>query len=509
MACCSPYRSAIVAASMLALTGAIAFAGAPAWAPAGPESFEECTIAVVGPGASADGRPLLFKNRDSGYVDNEVVYFEDGAYRYVALVNAGDAANAWIGVNEAGFAILNSLSYNIPDSLWGGITNGQMMKLALQSCATVSDFEDLLLQTAQGSGRENPANLGVIDAQGGAAMFEVGSRHHRRFDAGNPQHAPKGFLARANFSLAYDTTAVETWRFRRATVLLGQAVERGGVRRVDALEMLRDLHSRYVDPYPLPCDVGPPGWPGAIGYVDTYETINRVSTVASGLIVGVTPQEPAGLSAFYAALGQPVVTPFVPVWVAGGATPSQLDGAQTAPFCDLARVRADLVYDHPGSWSLLDTRKLVQAAGARAVNLVLVRTIERRAHARVDSLLAIWRTTGISPEDAAAAQQKICAGMFREYKGASGAEVRPQLVRVEVAPNPARGEVRISAESRGPMEIFDLTGRRVASLSPNAARGSLFRWDRREEGGALVPAGIYFCRPRGESGPAARLVILP
>lgn len=494
---------------MLALTGAIAFAGAPAWAPAGPESFEECTIAVVGPGASADGRPLLFKNRDSGYVDNEVVYFEDGAYRYVALVNAGDAANAWIGVNEAGFAILNSLSYNIPDSLWGGITNGQMMKLALQSCATVSDFEDLLLQTAQGSGRENPANLGVIDAQGGAAMFEVGSRHHRRFDAGNPQHAPKGFLARANFSLAYDTTAVETWRFRRATVLLGQAVERGGVRRVDALEMLRDLHSRYVDPYPLPCDVGPPGWPGAIGYVDTYETINRVSTVASGLIVGVTPQEPAGLSAFYAALGQPVVTPFVPVWVAGGATPSQLDGAQTAPFCDLARVRADLVYDHPGSWSLLDTRKLVQAAGARAVNLVLVRTIERRAHARVDSLLAIWRTTGISPEDAAAAQQKICAGMFREYKGASGAEVRPQLVRVEVAPNPARGEVRISAESRGPMEIFDLTGRRVASLSPNAARGSLFRWDRREEGGALVPAGIYFCRPRGESGPAARLVILP
>ena len=140
---------------------------------------------------------------------------------------------------------------------------------------------------------------------------------------------------------------------------------------------------------------------------------------------------------------------------------------------------------------------------------MLVRTIERRAHARVDSLLAIWRTTGISPEDAAAAQQKICAGMFREYKGASGAEVRPQLVRVEVAPNPARGEVRISAESRGPMEIFDLTGRRVASLSPNAARGSLFRWDRREEGGALGPAGIYFCRPRGESGPAARLVILP
>lgn len=481
----------------------------PDWAPDGPGSFEECTITVVGAAASADGRPLLFKNRDSGYVDNEVVYFEDGVHPYVTLVSAGETANAWIGVNQAGFAIMNALSYNIPDSLWGGITNGQLMKLALQTCATVSDFENLLWQTARGTGRDNPANLGVIDARGGAAMFEVGSRHHRRFDAGNPQHAPKGYLARANFSLSWDTTAVETWRYRRASALLGRAVERGGVRRVDALEMLRDLHSAYVDPYPLPCEQAPPGWPGAIGYIDTYETINRVSTVASGLVAGVRPDEPAGLSVFYAALGQPVVAPYVPVWVDGGPTPSQLDGPQTAPFCDLARARADDVYDYPASWRLLNSRKLVEATGSRTVNLVLVRAIERRAHASVDSLLQIWRTTGISPDGAAAAQAKICATMFRHFKGAGGSEARPLTGPVAVTPNPARAEVWFTSPSGGPLELFDLAGRRLAVLREESGGVGSYLWDRRDASGARLPAGIYFCRPVGDAGPAARLVLLP
>jgi hypothetical protein len=473
------------------------------WSPDTPDSYEECTIAVVSPQASGDGRPLLYKNRDSGYVDNEAVYFSGAEHSFVSLVNAGEFGDAWVGVNDAGFAVLNALSYNIPDSLWGGMTNGHLMKLALETCATVDDFEALLYQTAAGQGRENPANLGVIDALGGASLFEVGNRHHHRFDADDAQDAPSGFLVRANFSLAYDTTTSQTWRFRRARTLVTRALAQNGVDRRDLLEMGRDLCTPYVNPYPLPCECYPPGYPSAVGYVDTYDTINRVSSVASGLIHGVRPGEDPLLSTLFLALGQPAVTPFVPLWVAAASTPPQMDGEETAPFCDRAQdYRAD-AYDYGGNWNFVNTRKLVAQGVSRPTGLVLVRAIDRRAHSQVDAFLARWRLEGIDPVEVRAAEDAIAARMFAEYKGTGSSEYRPQLV--QVTPNPARGGTQVLAGDGSPVEIFDVTGRRVAGLAGGPAGQS---WDGRDETGRTLPAGVYFCRPASGAGSATPITLI-
>ena len=69
-----------------------------------------CTTAVISGSNTSDGRPLLIKHRDSGFEHNRLVYFTDGDYDYIGLVNSVDSSNSevWAGTNSAGFCIINS-----------------------------------------------------------------------------------------------------------------------------------------------------------------------------------------------------------------------------------------------------------------------------------------------------------------------------------------------------------------------------------------------------------------
>ena len=60
----------------------------------------ECTTAVIAGFATANGRPLLWKNRDVSQPNQEIVYFNDGLYSYVTIANARDSSQAWGGVNS-------------------------------------------------------------------------------------------------------------------------------------------------------------------------------------------------------------------------------------------------------------------------------------------------------------------------------------------------------------------------------------------------------------------------
>lgn len=84
---------------------------------------------------------------------------------------------------------------------WGrtGAANGRIIYRALEVCATVEDFRHFLDTISKPSLIE--ANFGVIDAQGGAAVFEVDYYKYTMYDANNPKDAPYGYIARTNFSL--------------------------------------------------------------------------------------------------------------------------------------------------------------------------------------------------------------------------------------------------------------------------------------------------------------------
>ncbi|MDE5759676.1 MAG: hypothetical protein K2I11_01630, partial [Bacteroides sp.] len=59
-----------------------------------------CTSAVVSGKVTPDGRPLLWKNRDTDYLRNHVAYVKGEKYDFIADVNSDNfpgLQEAWIG----------------------------------------------------------------------------------------------------------------------------------------------------------------------------------------------------------------------------------------------------------------------------------------------------------------------------------------------------------------------------------------------------------------------------
>lgn len=164
---------------------------------------DACTSAIISADASASGRPLLWKHRDTSNTANKVEYVspdEEGGYGYVALFNAEDRnlSEAWMGMNQAGFAVMNTASYNIKDDKVPQRLmdrEGYVMTIALRTCSSVDDFENLLSSLPRPMGVE--ANFGVIDASGNGAFFETNNDSYVKFSLSD---APGGVLIRTNYS---------------------------------------------------------------------------------------------------------------------------------------------------------------------------------------------------------------------------------------------------------------------------------------------------------------------
>ena len=142
------------------------------------------------------------ENRDTSTIDNKVEYVpgKNGDHSYVALFNAADKnlEEAWMGMNDAGFAVMNTASYNIKDDK---VPNKEMdkegflMTHALRTCVTVDDFAKLLESLPRPMGVE--ANFGVIDASGNGAFFETNNHSFVRYNLSDAQNH---VLVRTNYS---------------------------------------------------------------------------------------------------------------------------------------------------------------------------------------------------------------------------------------------------------------------------------------------------------------------
>lgn len=159
-----------------------------------------CTAALVTAKRAKDGAPMLWKHRDSPDWDCHYEYVEGGKYAYTALLSK-DKQHNYCGINEAGFAVLNTVSENlkVDNSIPQGPIALNFMSDALRECATVEEFE-ALLRTTNGK-RSYVTNYAVGDASGALAFFEVWSADFKRYDVKEQQ---EGFDVRSNFSFAGD-----------------------------------------------------------------------------------------------------------------------------------------------------------------------------------------------------------------------------------------------------------------------------------------------------------------
>lgn len=321
-------------------------------------SQEECTVAVVSGKATVDGRPLLWKNRDTSYLDNEVAYFDDEKYRYIGVINAGDPAQVWMGVNSVGFCIMNAESQDLEGDTLDA--EGYFMKQALMECATADDFELLLFKTNE-PGRETKANFGVIDATGAAMFFETGNHTFTKFDANDPEVAPLGFLVRANFALtAIDTSkSYGKIRYQRANQLFEKFVRKKSLdHKIIFQYIARDLATEQTNPYPLPYEGQEDGKPA--GFIRTYHSINRFRTASCAVFHGVLPDEHPLLTTMWIILGEPICGVAVPLWIAAGSVPSAFDGEPTSQLNDFIHQLEMQAYPDTTLKRYLDTNALIK-----------------------------------------------------------------------------------------------------------------------------------------------------
>jgi hypothetical protein len=211
---------------------------------------EECTIGVVSANATSDVRPLLWKIRDNSTLpSNEVVFDTLCLYKFIAVVNNGDTS-VWMGVNEKGLAIVNSTAKDLT-AAGSGYSNGTLMRAALGYCNTVSEFEDLLIETNE-TGRKTRANFALIDSTGAAVIYETSGREFWKFDADNSAQAQDGYLIRTNFSFTgKGNTGIE--RFRRTESLIKDLRRSNNLNYESIIKYhLRDFSDAQSDPLTIP-----------------------------------------------------------------------------------------------------------------------------------------------------------------------------------------------------------------------------------------------------------------
>lgn len=166
------------------------------------QKAEACTSVIVSGKATKDGRPILFKNRDTGNTDNVAVLVQGERYKYIGIVAANDTkpSSVWGGHNEVGFGIINTAAYNL-NGCEGKDSNsdGELMRRALEICKTLDDFQHLLDTLPKPM--DLNSNFGVIDANGGCAYYETSNIGYKKFDANDPSVAPNGYLMRTNHGM--------------------------------------------------------------------------------------------------------------------------------------------------------------------------------------------------------------------------------------------------------------------------------------------------------------------
>lgn len=312
-----------------------------------------CDVAVVSARVSTTGRPFIWKNRDcSASWHQEIKYFnavteKAGAYIMVigfddvAELNNGTPVNPSGGVNQAGFAISCTSVYEEFNPLHELFNiNTDLIRHALQECATLDDFDALLKRFKYDHiGKIISGNFVAIDARGGAALYECFTGNlfgmlrpvmYRKYDANNGRVVEFnglytytrdrgdgdgfiGFVNRANANTYIPWNYGEERRWR-AEELLGQLAASGRLNYRNCMtEVAKDTYGKQVDGYGNEVDQAS----RQESYSSTY-CISRAATRLAMVVDGVAPGGDPRLSTFWCALGEPSTSVFIPYYVYAG-----------------------------------------------------------------------------------------------------------------------------------------------------------------------------------------------
>ncbi|MDP8228054.1 MAG: hypothetical protein P9M15_01220 [Candidatus Electryoneaceae bacterium] len=386
----------------------------------GEEKFwsdlSECTTGVASGSATVDGKPLLWKNRDCFDDNQEYRYVDNGPIPYIGLTYGWEPNDYYAGLNLAGFAIENSDAVNLdgnnPDQNgWGfDADDGEVMTLALATCTTVDDFE-AILDSTNIDGRTGDSNFGVIDAFGGAAIFEADGYQYTRFDADEEE---SGFLIRANFSYSgsgggEEYNGYSRHRHNRAMELWESAVDEHALTPQYVLQqVIRDLMLEGMDDYSMPYE----GYWQQNGYgrIPNGTAICRSHTRSVLLVQGARQGQRSDDAILWAMGSNPIGVVATPLWVRAGSVPPEYDddNNQQTRLCAVGTTRRNWATDFDG----VDTYKLINPQGTGYWDYVF--TLENYIFEKVDLFI---RSPQFHYDRLAAFQNEIAQQMVDSLEG--------------------------------------------------------------------------------------------
>ncbi|MEA3461066.1 MAG: hypothetical protein U9R49_04235 [Bacteroidota bacterium] len=381
-----------------------------------------CTTAVVSGKATPDGRPLLWKHRDTWAVKNKIVQFFDGKYACTGLVNSVDSTNKsiWIGYNVKGFSIMNSASYNLnEDTLKQSGHEGRLMKKALQNCATVDEFERML------SGLEKPirleANFGVIDAHGNAAYFELGNYGFRKYDANDPEDAPNGYIIRTNYSNSGSHGVGGGYiRYLTASRVFQDAYEANNLTHRTLFQNTSRNLTHGLTRTDLNKYVIYPEGNQTMVYFKDY--IPRSGTSSSCVVQGVKADEDPELSTMWSVVGFPLTSVVTPIWlheaVALPEAVSYNPELKDSPISNYSLALKDRIYAYKlGSHAdyYIDINKVINASNTGYIQIL--EPLENQIMEKSELVFAKWRKSGsVNPAELEAFYQWLDQMIFTTYR---------------------------------------------------------------------------------------------
>lgn len=363
-----------------------------------------CTSVIISGKYTKDGRPILWKHRDTDFVHNRIVYIEGKKYSYQGVVNSSDVNNEqiWMGFNSAGFAIMNTASYNInPKEDFENKLKDQegiVMKLALEQCATLEDFEKFLNELPRPMGVA--ANFGVIDANGGAAFYETSNTDFIKFDANDPIVAPFGYIVRSNYSFTgSEDDGYGYIRYQTAERLFYDAAAQKNL----SVEFILNEVTRSLKNSLLETDLSKGVYnENKSEFTVMQDFIPRNSSASTSIIEGIKPGEDVRLTTMWTILGFQLSTFVTPTWLPESDNLPKVLTANENNQSELnevsLKIKERLFPIKRGSGKrYMNLSQLINVQNTGL--LQKTKKLEAKVFNKSQRLLAKWRKSGINKKD--------------------------------------------------------------------------------------------------------------
>ena len=379
-----------------------------------------CTSFIISGNATPSGKPMMFKHRDTGELNNRIAHFKGPKYSFIGLVNSPMLdGEVWAGMNEAGFCIMNTASYNLrEDQLDCQMDReGELMYHALANCATIADFEAWLETYPQPWGVE--ANFGIIDAQGGAAYYEMNNHRWIKYDV---NAEADGYRVVTNFSFAGRYEDYEGWeRYQTASAIMKEAFSREKeMTAVDAI----NLFSRQYRHEVLDIDYSKDNAPE---YTVDQDFIPRRITSAVVCFEGVKAGDNPLRGVMWTALGYPACAVAVPLLMDKQHLPAYMlardvnatEGDELhSEMCDASLAIKDqwaFPLKISNGQRYVSTQNILRGADGRPSLLQCTREVEQAIVVPFETLHMQWEAGKISDKAFWKVYDQMANGWMKKY----------------------------------------------------------------------------------------------